>query len=105
MPLLARTSTSKTLWSSNQSVGLEKVKTFTPFLIYSLDLGLECALVRKEEKKNHNEVACADHALLKNLKRVTVISLVTQLWPPTQRFLGVRQALQTPPKNLRVGGY
>ena len=71
MPLLARTSTSKTLWSSNQSVGLEKVKTFTPFLIYSLDLGLECALVRKEEKKHHNEVACADHALLKNLKRVT----------------------------------
>ena len=63
MPLLARTSTLKTLWSSNQSVGLEKVKTFTPFLIYSLDLGLECALVRKEEKKHHNEVACAEHAL------------------------------------------
>ena len=60
---------------------------------------------KKRRKKNHNEVVCADHALLKNLKRVTVISLVTQLWPPTQRFLGVRQALQTPPKNLRVGGY
>ena len=68
MPLLVRTSTSKTLWSSNQSVGLEKVKTFTPFLIYSLDLGLECALVSKEEKKHHNEVACADHALLERFE-------------------------------------
>ena len=68
MPLLARTSTSKTLCSSNRSVGLEKVKTFTPFLIYSLDLGLVCALVRKEETKHHNEVACADHALLKRFE-------------------------------------
>ena len=71
MPLLARRSTSKTLWSSNRSVGLEKVKTSTPFLIHSLDLGVERALVRKEETKPHNEVACTDHALLKNLKRVT----------------------------------
>lgn len=68
MPLLALRSTSKTLCSSNRSVGLEKVKTSTPFLIYSLDVGVERALVRKEETKHHNEVACADHSLLKKIE-------------------------------------
>ena len=46
-PQLGQRNTSKILWSSNQSAGLEKVKRFIPFLTCSLHLDLVCVLVRR----------------------------------------------------------